>query len=532
MTQPTPDPDSTPLTGSASPVDRSRGALPVAIGLGILADHLLRDGPWGLGLAAWIAAFALAVLHLLRSTAEPVRAEGRVWLATAVLCASALAWRDAALLHVFDVLGMLVALTLLATTLRASPFASVSTARVRDLIRAAVGTALSVSAGALPRFLRGGERPATGRWSQSWGWRLLRAALIAAPVLLVFTALLSSADPVFGAYLRRPAWSLDQLLSHVLISGFFAWVVAGWLYRSLDAPAVRAGVVDDRLPVSLAVTDLAIMLGGLSVLFTAFVAVQVGWLFGGEALVVRTTGLTYAAYARRGFAELTAVSALLLPVLLVTGALVPADDPRARRLHRRLSTLLVALLAVIMVSAGARMQLYVHYYGISVDRLYATAVMAWLALVFLWLAVTVLRDRPRHFVVGAVGSGYAVLLALNVLGPDAWVARHHLARVAAARSPQRSDLAYVSSLGGDAMPAVVAALLAPPATPAPEGDASRCGAAAVVLERWAGAAPQRFARRWTQWNRGRSLGAAAVRAHERELQALACPGGLPGPMRP
>ena len=427
---------------------------------------------------------------------------------------------------------MLVALTLLATTLRASPFASLGGARVRDLVQAAFETGLSVAAGALPLVLGGGERRATRRWSNTRAWRLGRAALIAAPVLLVFTALLSSADPVFGSFLRRPDWSLDQLLSHLLISGFFAWVVAGWLRRSLVAPGVPVGMVEARLPLALAVTDLWMVLGGLSVLFAAFVAVQVCWLFGGEELVVRTTGLTYAAYARRGFAELTAVSGLLLPLLLVTGALVPTADQRARRFHRRLSTLLVALLAVIMLSAFARMQLYVHYYGISVDRLYATAVMVWLVLVFLWLGATVLRDRPGRFAAGAVVSGYAVLFALNALGPDAWVARRNLARVAAASSTRGPDLAYVSSLGGDAMPAVVAAVLERPATPAPGDDMQRCAAAAVVLERWTGAHRERFARRWTQWNQGRSVGVAAVQARESELRALACPGGLPGHMRP
>ena len=53
-----------------------------------------------------------------------------------------------------------------------------------------------------------------------------------------------------------------------------------------------------------------------------------------------------------------------------------------------------------MASALGRMGLYVHYYGLSMDRLFATVFMFWLAIVFAWFGVTVLRGRMRDFAAG------------------------------------------------------------------------------------------------------------------------------------
>ncbi|HEX8725389.1 MAG TPA: DUF4173 domain-containing protein, partial [Gemmatimonadaceae bacterium] len=353
--------------------------------------------------------------------------------------------------------------------------------------------------------------------------RIGRATLIALPIVVVFALLLANADPIFGSFLTLPDIRIDVLLSHVFVAGFFTWIVAGWLRRSLLARAGDTAAPATTLSFTLGTTDVAFALGALDVLFAAFVAAQLGWLFGGEALVRRTTGLSYAQYARHGFFELMWVAGLLLPLLLGAQALIPESDGRTRRTYRRLAVPLVVLLGAIIVSAGARMKLYVHYYGISTDRLYASAVMVWLAVVFVWFAFTVLRSRPRAFAAGMVGSGFAVLLTLNALNPDALVARANLARDAAGQTGTAgSDYRYVASLGGDAIPAVVAALTAPAAAVDSATAADRCAAAKIVLDRWTGEKRARASHSWTQWNAARSGAMAAVQAHEGELRRLAC----------
>jgi hypothetical protein len=514
--------------GSATPSPRAivaRRALASAVLLGILADPLLRNEPWGLGLLVWIAAFAAVATVLVRQAGRPLSPESSIWLAVAVLFAAGLSWRDAEVLLLFDVLAMLTALVLLALSLNAIPVPGLATARVRDLIRAGFGTGLDVATGIIPLLISDSEFQTTLRPSHNGRVRRIgRALLITVPILLVFTLLLAQADPVFGSFFRFLNVDLDVALSHVVIAGFFAWVVAGWLRRALLAHPGGPGALAIPLPLSLGTTDVTLALGGLNLLFAIFVAVQIGWLFGGEALVLRTTGLSYAEYARRGFFELTGVAALLLPVLLGAQALIPASDVRTLRLYRRLAVPLLVLLGAIMVSAGARMSLYIQYYGISTDRLYATAFMIWLAMVFVWLALTVLRSRPRSFATGLVVSGFVVLFTLNVLNPDGLVARANLARSEPGRSGAAGpDLRYVASLGGDAVPVLVSALTAPSVAVDTAAAGDRCAAAAILLDRWTGERGARMARSWTQWNLARSRATDAVRAQEAPLRQVACP---------
>src|SRR5687767_5984364 len=170
MHHPYPDAGSTAATfsdaatagpvGSAATSARGLTARRVLLGaviLGILADPLLRNEPWGLGLLVWMVAFAIVAITLVRQSARTLSAESITWLVAAVLFAACLAWRDTGPLQFFDVVAMLTALVLLAMSLSAVPVPGLAFARVRDLIRAAFGTGLDVATGAIPLVLRDAE---------------------------------------------------------------------------------------------------------------------------------------------------------------------------------------------------------------------------------------------------------------------------------------------------------------------------------------------------------------------------------------
>jgi hypothetical protein len=65
--------------------------------------------------------------------------------------------------------------------------------------------------------------------------------------------------------------------------------------------------------------------------------------------------------------------------------------------------------------------------------------------------VTVLRERADLFAIGALVSGFVATLALNVVNPDALIARVNLSRP----SP---DTYYLGNLSDDAVPTLVAKL--------------------------------------------------------------------------
>ena len=185
------------------------------------------------------------------------------------------------------------------------------------------------------------------------------------------------------------------------------------------------------------------------------------------------------------------------------------ERPAHERAFRLLAGGLVALLFVVMASAVQRMRLYQEAYGLTELRLYTTAFMGWLALVFLWLVATVLRGRRERFAFGALVAGFLVLALLDGLNPDALIARTNAARgdILVASS---FDDRYAASLSADAVPTLVAAL---PALP----EGKRPAVARDILRRWS--PPARVD--WRAWSWGRARAWDAVDANRATLEALA-----------
>jgi hypothetical protein len=185
--------------------------------------------------------------------------------------------------------------------------------------------------------------------------------------------------------------------------------------EQLPLPAARRA--GGEIVVALALVDL---------LFLAFVAVQLGTFFGGDALVRRELGLTYAEYAREGFFQLVAATALAVPLLLAADWMLRGASRRVRGAARILSLVLVALLLVVVASALQRLRLYTEEFGLTQARVFATAAALWLAAVLAWLAAA----RRERFAAGALATAFAGLLALNAVNPDGLIARTNLARAA------------------------------------------------------------------------------------------------------
>jgi hypothetical protein len=305
----------------------------------------------------------------------------------------------------------------------------------------------------------------------------------------------------------------ETLVVHAFVTGFCAWIVAGYL-RGVLLGKERDFAARQEVPhPTLGLIEIGTVLALLDLLFLGFVLVQFRYFFGGAALVRETTGLSYAEYARRGFFELVTVSGLALPLLLFAHWLLRKDNPRAERVFRAFAGAQLVLLAVIMVSAVQRMRLYQREYGLTEQRLYPTAFMAWLAVVFVWFALTVLRGHRERFAFGAMIAGYVLIAGLQFLNPDGLIARVNAARVAEGRS---FDVNYASSLSGDAVPELMVSL---PSLQA----ADRCVLATRLLRTWRPSQPSD----WRTWGVARARAFAVVEKNRTSLQAMACPAPTP-----
>ncbi|MCW5558852.1 MAG: DUF4173 domain-containing protein [Verrucomicrobiae bacterium] len=473
-----------------------RGLLVVALAQGILGDALLRSIPWGLNLFAWALAgiAGVAVLARRENLALPRATPG--WLAMAGCCALLVALRDAPALSFLTLVAGAGCLALAAWTAQGgSPFAAAPTDFIVQGLITVLNALLGGFAWILSAITRQHITAAETRMARTQTWVRVTVGVIAAtPALILFGSLFAAADPVFAHGIGRMV-DLDfaTLASHMALIGFWGWVCAGYGRRLLLGGEAPSRSLAPQPPVRPPVIEVLVGLGLLAALFLAFVGVQLRYLFGDDALIQATIGMTYAEYARRGFFELLGVALLLLPLLLGCDWLLGAA--RERRSFQALAGSLIALLGVIMASAWKRLALYTGAYGLTESRLYAAAALVWVTLVTLWFAATVLAGHRPRFAAGAVIAALMALGGLQMLNPDAFIARHNLAR---AREGLGCDVPHLLQLGPDAAPVLLRELSA---LPEPDRDKVR----ETLIQRWGTSSSD-----WRQWNLARIRARAAV----------------------
>ncbi len=468
-----------------------------ALGLGVSADLLFRAGTLGANVPLWFAGVALAWWQLRRrNEAEPGLLERRLLLGI-LLLSGAWAFREDPMLRFLDAvaLGLVVALLpLAADPAGARRLADLTIGR---LVRVLLYAGRRGAMGCLPPLLAAQQRPTAERGRlRVLSVHVARGLALAVPALLVFGALLGSADPRYESFLTSLVRvDVAQVAGHVVASGVGTWVAAALLLGAVTTERQRLDGDGLVLRPALGPVEILLTIGLLDLLFGGFVVFQVPYLFGGRAVVLNTEGLTVAQYARQGFFQLVMASALVLPLLLLLERFYHRRTVGDWRLFQVLAGVLLTLLAVVMGSAMHRMALYQVEFGLTSDRFYASALLGGIAVTGVWFAVTVLRSTPGRFVAGSLLAWATWLAALHMVNPEAIVVRTNLRRMESGRP---LDTRYLTSLSSDAVPTVVAGIAG-----VPESDRTR-------LMEWMRGTLAEPCCDWRGWHYGRNRARAAL----------------------
>ncbi len=541
------------------PKPAARTILLLALGIGMLVDVVIPGNAAGVNAALVVAALlaasaAVAGRDGLRRV-DPVDA----WIPVAAIGFAAMpairadSWLVAADLMLAALLGAAAGACLGGARITRGLVAAVLRTGVA-LVTGAVTGAVSVVAALRPRRApatapgdAGGDAVSEPPSRRLPPWvvgllPVLRGLLIALPVLALFALLFASADAVFAELARTAlAWRVDLDLTTVVDRTAWvtvvAWGTAGllalaagllpelipgrapggvgpdgarvpvdgpppppwWTNRSLGA----ASVTELRQPLRLGSVEAATVLALVAALFAAFVVLQLAYLFGGRDTMA-VAGLTYAEYARRGFFELVAV-AVLAGMLVVALDLVVAVRGRAQLVA---SLALLALTAIVLLSAFVRLRLYQDMYGWTELRFVVLVAIGWLAVALVATAVLLL-GRMTRWTLHVLGVMVLLTVAgMNLVGPQVFVADRNLERtlnpaIVPAGGRTGLDGSYLGSLGDEAVPAVVAAYGALPAAARAELDG-------FLSARRTALATEPALRGWPAWNLTRERARAAL----------------------
>ncbi|MEO8910101.1 MAG: DUF4173 domain-containing protein [Gemmatimonadaceae bacterium] len=485
-----------PLASPASTPAVWIGALLSAfLGAAILFDALAGIN-WGI----WVASAAAAVILSRRFSGLAIDRPLLILLGWATLLAFAVGVTDEAFIRVLVIasdamlLGLAVIVTgttswrsLSAKLLATIPFLALVRVWLATFREAAMVPHSTSSARARP---------------------IVRGLLITIPIVIALVLLLRNADPVFAWIADRVADILPQW-SFSARALFFLFLAS----LTLGASSIAASQTEPRLPslpllatrTRIGVTEQRMVLTSIAVLLWLFVLLQGSYLLHPPPSAVGS-GVSFADFARNGFAQLSVAVTLVGAIILVLEATRPADiDARQLRLLTRLEMALVIALEFMLISAFRRVILYEQAYGFTTTRVFAQAYMVVLALalVALWLEIgrglsTV--DFGRRASVIALGV-FTILAFWNF---EAWIVNRN---IDLSQRTGKFDSLYSTQLSDDVVPTLVTRR---GELPTLERD---------QLNEWLACTSPTTPRRWFEFN----ASARAARAARLSIPLSPCP---------
>jgi hypothetical protein len=289
----------------------------------------------------------------------------------------------------------------------------------------------------------------------------IRGLLLAIPVLMVFTALLASADPIFEKSLNDFIYLFTpENLPEYIFRGFYIFIL-GYILAGIYIHAYTQekreklfGEEKPWLPRFLGFTESIIVIGGIDLLFSIFVGFQFKYFFGGTKNI-NIEGFTYAEYARRGFSELVIVAFFSLLLFLGLSTISRRESAIQQKIFSGTGIGMFFLVAIILISAFQRLSLYEQAYGFTRLRTYSHVFMIWLGILLATVVILELINKQRKFALAALCASFGFVLSLNIINVDNFIVHQNIQR---ATEGEKLDAYYFTSLSSDAIPGLFNAL--------------------------------------------------------------------------
>lgn len=439
---------------SFSPAATGASFVGISLVLSLLFDLLFFEKTPGISFVIYIAAIAGGLFALAHSLKRPLP-KSALWLLLPLgFFAAMVAVRASPLLIFLDIFASLLLLLLIA---RVSFRDNLKGFKLLDYAKIPL-LPLKFFAPLLQTFATFFALRSTVK-NHSLTIQITRGILLAIPALVIFLALFTSADLVFQKYvtdafdLQFDSATIARAVVISLVTLGFTGAYA-YIFRQQSEQSVGA-ISATTTPARIGKVEVSILLGSVAALFLLFIVVQLAYLFGGQSNI-SGQGFTYAEYARKGFFELLLVALVAFAMLWVADKTAAKSKLGHSLGFRVLSSVLIAQVLLIMASAFKRLYLYEQVFGFTTLRLYSHVFVMFLAVIFVLLLIKILKNQNENrFAFPAFMTTIAFLASMNLLNPDAFIARQNLDRF---YQTGKLDSHHMAGLSEDALPEVKTAI--------------------------------------------------------------------------
>lgn len=268
------------------------------------------------------------------------------------------------------------------------------------------------------------------------GLILLGIAIAVIPSAFVIT-LLRQADAAFGNLMKRIGAFLfgsnpvevflnfGSFLFSIPVSMYlFGAVYSGWEGKQRDTLNLAS---QKRIAASVSVVPVTVTVSAilpLCLIYLLFFFSQLGYYVDAFSGLV-PEGFTTAEYARSGFFQLCAVSAINLAMITAASLFAKKKEGQQTLPIRILNVILSVFTLVLIATALRKMILYIGLYGFTRLRVLTSIFMIFLGLVFLFLVIRQITPKCNVVLLSAV-AGTVLLGTVGFCDLDARIAQSNL----------------------------------------------------------------------------------------------------------
>lgn len=282
---------------------------------------------------------------------------------------------------------------------------------------------------------------------------ILKGLLISIPLVFVLLALLSSADMVFGYYLKNifknmPKLELGNIISDIILIVIVFFYTFGYLW-SFKYSSISFVGEDNVIKKYWEPAVILTIISVVNIIYLAFSIIQFSYLYGGGRNML-PNGFTYAEYARRGFFELAAVTLINFTILICCIKYVKRESKGVKLFANLSFTLLVLFTFNMLFSAHYKMSLYEKTYGYTYLRVFVHVFLLLLFILFVISLVSIWVDKVPLAKLSIIASLLMYIL-LNYANVDSFIAKKNIERF---NETGKIDIYYLTHLSYDAIPQV------------------------------------------------------------------------------
>lgn len=278
--------------------------------------------------------------------------------------------------------------------------------------------------------------------------KVIIGILVSVPLLLIILPLLSSADMAFEGLLKKfgdnAGLRVFQIIVGIVFSPFV--ITYGCALRKDEKKEIKqkeVKTIDNAFVISF--------LSVLSAVYLLYLFSQLAYFFDAFKGILPKEFIP-SEYARRGFFEMSIIAGINLVIVFVALLISRKKENKPSKFVSALCVFISLFTLVLILTAFAKMMLYVNIFGLTVLRVTTSGFMVFLFIVFVALVFRCFIDKVKVFRVALI-TATLVLIALGVMNVEPFVANYNV-QAYKQEKLKTIDIDMISDLGLEGVPAL------------------------------------------------------------------------------